>query len=195
MPVASCTPNIEHRCSARNRILMLCVQWRRLWTQAHALNALRMTDAHQFGSLAEKLQSGTSVQDALHGQVYFAEQTFSAESQGRWCTNLHTVVASPRGDGSEALALFMPISLSCEGTSQAMGSVHDQQCWSAQTPSAAATALMVGTALSDYLAQVPWLARDFVWVVLDARYATRALPDYQQCALTSQSVVHLCMMR
>ena len=79
-----------------------------------------------------------------------------------YCTHLHTIMPSPRGDGSEALALFTPIGVDAR-RKPGVGSIQRSDAYTD------AAALAVGLALTQYLAQVPWLARDFVWVIPDAR--------------------------
>jgi hypothetical protein len=112
----------------------------------------------RFRELHRDLSAGIPVPDALERHLSLQRQNFS---EGH-CTNVHTIISSSRGDGSEALALITPVSLSCSNMS-------GSNCWHEQDQYGAAASLSIGYVLSRYLAEVPWLARDFVWVVLDAR--------------------------
>jgi hypothetical protein len=116
------------------------------------------------------LANADSIADLLSPILPVSQQRFAAAgvADQAACTNLHAVAQSPRGDGSEALAVFTPISLSCQQhAGNASGGTS--RCWAGQDASGAAAALATGIVLTQYLARVPWLARDVVWVVLDAR--------------------------
>ena len=71
-----------------------------------------------------------------------------------------------RGDGSEALALVTPVSVDC-GEGRRRWHALSEPCWK-QTSGATAAVLAVGSALTHHLKGVPWLARDFVWLIPDA---------------------------
>lgn len=113
-------------------------------------------------AFATDLAQGERPADLLKPHCHMMRQQFVSKDGSMVCTNVYTAVQSPRGDGSEALALFTPVSALCPDGSPGT-------CWQEQGVDGAAAALAVGTVMTQFLAQVPWLARDFVWVVPDAR--------------------------
>ena len=119
----------------------------------------------KFDALRRGVQQGQPVQAILSPHVQLAAQPFAAAEHDSHCTNLHTIVPSARGDGSEALAVITPIAQGCASA----GPHAHPLCWGAQDAHGVEAALAVGLLLTEYLGQVPWLARDFVWIIPDAR--------------------------
>jgi hypothetical protein len=107
------------------------------------------------------LRAGKHPLTLLQRHLSISQQHFSSPVPSLNCTNLHSITFSPRGDGSEALALITPLALACPD--------NLPNCWGKQDVYGGAAALAIGLALSRYLGQVQWLARDFVWVVPDGR--------------------------
>jgi glycosylphosphatidylinositol transamidase len=79
--------------------------------------------------------------------------------RSRRCAALHAVLRSPRGDGKESVAIVTPIAL--QPRPRSLGG---------QTRADAALALSAAHALvAGHLRDAaPWLAKDIVWVVVDA---------------------------
>ena len=100
-----------------------------------------------------------------HGLVA-SKQTFLSPAGNKTCTNYHVSTRSRRGDGSESLALVTPLSAGCTHQRNTGLGTFREACWP-QSQAGGVLAVSVGVALSKYLASVPWLARDFFWVIPD----------------------------
>lgn len=94
-------------------------------------------------------------------------QKFASEDGSRSCVNNYVIVPSVRGDGSEGLSLVTPVSISCPSGTQVPWYSQAEPCWN-QTAGASTSMLALGTILIHHLQGVPWLARDFVWLIPDA---------------------------
>lgn len=107
-------------------------------------------------------------------------QSFRSQDGSRSCINNYVVVPSARGDGSEGLSLVTPVSMSCPAGGQPSWHSQAEPCWN-QTAAGATSVLAVGTILTLHLQSVPWLARDFVWLIPDAScgllHSTQAWAD------------------
>ena len=101
----------------------------------------------QRGDLAALVPAAAAAAGGL--QLYRHNYTSSA---GQQCSTLHSVVRSPRGDGSEGFVLLMPL----DGSNRA----------------AAALAAAAGVALAGHLRGSRWLAKDAVLVFTDAACGT-----------------------
>jgi hypothetical protein len=109
-------------------------------------------------SLAEVVALGTAAlpPPAVHWHTHpmpMANASSSnAGSQGvpsSSCSSLHTVVRSPRGDGSEGIVLAFPVRVQADG-------------WTA------ALALTLGLAAAQHLRSLTWLPKDVALLFLDA---------------------------
>ncbi|KAL4437170.1 hypothetical protein ABPG75_004309 [Micractinium tetrahymenae] len=96
---------------------------------------------------------------AFHQHSYSTTAGGSSNTAAAQCSTLHTVVRSPRGDGSEGFVLLLPLD--------------------ARRPAAAALAAAVGTATADHLRQSGWLAKDAALVFVDAACGGGALQGAQ----------------
>jgi hypothetical protein len=101
----------------------------------------------QQGDLAALVQAAAAAAGGL--QLY--RQNYTSGS-GQQCSTLHSVVRSPRGDGSEGFVLLMPLDSS--------------------NRAAAALAAAAGMALAGHLRGSRWLAKDAVLVFTDAACGT-----------------------
>lgn len=125
--------------------------------------------AHQSALQSTYQQLHTVPVDELlrqHG-LTAVKQEFLSPSGSVTCTNYHVSTTSGRGDGSESIALVTPLSAGCKNEQDiGLGSFREA-CWP-QSQAAGVAAVTIGIALSKYLPTVPWLARDFYWVIPDA---------------------------
>lgn len=107
-------------------------------------------------------------------------QTFRSEDGSRSCVNNYVIVPSPRGDGSEGIALVTPVSMTCPKEQHSPWFSQAEPCWN-QTRAAATSMISLGGVLTQHMASVPWLARDFVWLIPDAScglvHSTQAWAD------------------
>lgn len=119
-------------------------------------------------SISADIAAQHNVTAVLAGQGFQVHtQRFNSEDGSKSCENNYVVVPSARGDGSEGLGLVTPVSTDCPTGSQHPWYSGFEPCWN-QTPGAAVSVLTVGTVLTQHLQGVPWLARDFVWLIPDA---------------------------
>lgn len=88
----------------------------------------------------------------------------SSSSQVRQCSTLHMVVRAPRGDGTEAFVLALPLD-------------------AAAAPRAAALAAAAGAALAGHLRRSGWLAKDTVLLFLDAGCGAEAGAQVGACCV------------
>ena len=171
-----CQPPLHHKAQSFPTLhdwalALLCRQY-----VHHHMPQLQQT----ITTLQHQLADGASPLELLKARVPgLHEQRFQVVTSTGWvgCTNVHTVALSTRGDGSEALALFTPVATTGVPGGTTMSCLPGASRCRQQSASGAATALAVGIALTEYLAQVPWLARDFVLVVPDARCGLEASVD------------------
>jgi hypothetical protein len=109
------------------------------------------------------------------------------------CTNYHVVTPSSRGSGSESMALVTPIARPCGPEEQQSLGSYREPCWP-QSRNGGAMAFMLGLTMSKYLARVPWLARDFYWIIPDATcgllHSTQAWIDGARGYTEVTSMVH-----